>query len=138
MRVFLDTSAFAKRYVAEQGSGKVVKLCQQADSLVVCVICLPELISTLTRLLREKKITKADYRKLKGNVMKDLADIDICQITPDVLASVVSLLERNPLRAMDALHVACAAAVEADRFVSADHRQLTAARKAGLKIVDVS
>ncbi|MHB8348622.1 MAG: type II toxin-antitoxin system VapC family toxin [Acidiferrobacterales bacterium] len=138
MKVFLDTSAFAKRYVAEQGSAKVVKLCQQADSLVVCVICLPELISTLTRLLREKKITKADYRKLKGNVMKDLADIDICQITPDVLASVVSLLERNPLRAMDALHVACAAAVETDCFVSADRRQLTAARKAGIKIVDVS
>lgn len=138
MRVFLDTSAFAKRYVAEQGSAKVVKLCQQADSLVVCVICLPELISTLTRLLREKRITKADYRKLKGNVMKDLADVDICQITPDVLASVVSLLERNPLRAMDALHVACATAVETDRFVSADHRQLAAARKAGLKIVDVS
>ncbi|MHB1949944.1 MAG: type II toxin-antitoxin system VapC family toxin [Acidiferrobacteraceae bacterium] len=138
MRVFLDTSAFAKRYVAEQGSDKVVKVCQQADSLVVCVICLPELISTLTRLLREKKITKADYRTVKGNVMKDLADIDICQITPDVLASVVSLLERNPLRAMDALHVACAAVVEADCFVSADHRQLTAARKAGLKIADVS
>lgn len=138
MRVFLDTSAFAKRYVAEQGSDKVAELCQQADSLVVSVICLPELISTLSRLLREKKITKADYRKLKGDVMMDLADIDICQIIPDVLASVVSLLETNPLRAMDALHVACAVVVEADIFVSADHRQLAAARKAGLKIVDVS
>ncbi|MHB1528964.1 MAG: type II toxin-antitoxin system VapC family toxin [Acidiferrobacteraceae bacterium] len=138
MRVFLDTSALAKRYVAELGSTRVVKVCQQADSLAVCVICLPELISTLTRLVREKKITKADYRKLKGNVMKDLADIDICQITPDVLASGVSLLETNPLRAMDALHVACAVAVETDCFVSADHRQLAAARKTGLKIVDVS
>ena len=138
MRVFLDTSAFAKRYVAEQGSAKVLKLCQQADSLVVCVICVPELISTLTRILREKRITKADYRKVKGNVMNDLADIDICQITSDVLALAVSLLEANPLRATDALHVACAAAVETDRFVSADHRQLAAARKAGLKIIDVS
>lgn len=136
--MFLDTSALAKRYVAEQGSAKVVKVCQRADSLGVCVICLPELISTLTRLVREDKITKADYVKLKGHVMKDLADIDICQITPDVLASGVSLLETNPLRAMDALHVACAVAVETDCFVSADHRQLAAARKAGLKIVDVS
>jgi hypothetical protein len=138
MRVFLDTSALAKRYVVEPGSGKVVKVCQQADSLAVCVICLPELISTLTRLVREKKITKADYRTLKGNATTDLADIDICQLTPDVLATGVSLLETNPLRAMDALHVACAIAVETDRFVSADHRQLAAARKAGLKIVDVS
>ena len=127
MRTFLDTSAFAKRYVAEQGSAKALKLCQQADSLVVCVICVPELISTLTRILREKRITKADYRKAKGNFMNDMADIDICQITSDVLALAVSLLEANPLRAMDALHVACAAAVETDRFVSADHRQLAAA-----------
>lgn len=138
MKVFLDTSAFAKRYVAEQGSDKVIELCQQADSLVVSVICLPELISTLSRLLREKKLAKADYRKLKGDAMADMADVDICQFTPDILASVVSLLESHPLRAMDALHVACALIVEPDIFVSADHRQLSAAQKAGLKIVDVS
>lgn len=138
MKVFLDTSAFAKRYVVEQGLDEVMALCQQADSLVVSVICLPELVSTLSRLLREKKITKADYRKLKGAAMADLADIDICQITPGILASVVSLLESNPLRAMDAIHVGCALAVEPDIFVSADHRQLAAARKAGLKIADVS
>ena len=138
MRVFLDTSALAKRYVAEPGSARVVKTCQQATSVAVCVICLPELTSTLARLVREKKITKVDYRKLKGNVMTDLTDIDICQLTPDVLAAGVSLLETHPLRAMDALHVACAVAVETDRFVSADHRQLAAARKAGLNITDVS
>ena len=138
MRVFLDTSAFAKRYVAEQESDKVMALCQKADNLVVSVICLPELISTLSRLVREKKLAKADYRKLKGGAMADLADVDICQIAPEVMVSAVSLLESHPLRAMDALHVACALAVEPDMFVSADHRQLSAARKAGLKIVDVS
>ena len=75
---------------------------------------------------------------MKGDAMADLADVDICQLTPDVLASGVSLLESHPLRAMDALNVACAPAVAPDMFVSADHRQHSAARKAGLKIVDVS
>jgi predicted nucleic acid-binding protein len=88
--------------------------------------------------VREKKLSQADYLKLKGNAMADMADIDVCQLTPEVLASVVSLLELHPLRAMNALHVACALACKADVFVSADHRQLSAARKAGLKIVDVS
>ena len=138
MKVFLDTSAFAKRYVAEQGSDKVLELCQQADSLVVSVICLPELISTLSRLLREKKFAKADYQKLKAEAMADLVDADICLITPDILVSVVPLLETYPLRAMDALHIACALVVKPDIFISADHRQLSAARMAGLKIVDVS
>ncbi|MCM2289387.1 MAG: type II toxin-antitoxin system VapC family toxin [Sulfuritalea sp.] len=138
MKVFLDTSAFAKRYVAEPGSDKVLAQCQQADSLFVSVICLPELVSTLSRLVREKKLTKAAYLQLKGDAMADLADVDVCQITSKVLASVVSLLESHPLRAMDALHVACALACKPDVFVSADHRQLSAARKAGLKTADVS
>ena len=138
MKVFLDTSAFAKRYVAEQGSDKVIALCLKADSFVISVICLPELISTSSRLVREKKLSKAEYRKLKGDAMTDLVDVDICHITSEILVSVISLLESHPLRAMDGLHVACALAVKPDIFVSADHRQLSAARKAGLKIVDVS
>lgn len=138
MKVFLDTSAFAKRYIAEQGSDKVLALCHQAESLVVSVICLPELISTLSRLVREKALTRAAYRKLKGEAITDLEDADICQITPEILASVLSLLEQHPLRAMDALHLACALNYQTDAFVSADHRQLAAARKTGLKIVDVS
>ena len=138
MKVFLDTSAFAKRHVLEEGSDNVVALCRQADNLIVSVICLPELMSTLSRLVREKKLAKADYQKLKADAMADLVDVDICQITPAILASVVSLLESHPLRAMDALQVACALAVAPDRFVSADYRQLAAARKAGLNIVNVS
>ena len=138
MKVFLDTSAFAKRNVAEKGADKVMALCLKADSLVVSVVCLPELISTLSRPVREKKFTRTEYQKLKGEAMADLADVDICQIIADVLVSVVSLLESYPLRAMDAVHVACALAIKPDVFVSADHRQLSAARKAGLKTVDVS
>lgn len=138
MRLFLDTSAFAKRYIADQSSSKVSKLCEEADSLVISVICLPELVSTLSRLVREKKLVKSEYRKLKEKARADLEDIDVCQITTAVLDSAIPLLEDHPLRAMDALHLSCALAVEADVFVSADHRQLAAAKKSRLKIVDVS
>jgi hypothetical protein len=40
-------------------------VCQQADSLVVSVICLPEMISALSRLVREKKLASAAHRTLK-------------------------------------------------------------------------
>ncbi len=138
MKLFLDTSAFAKRYVTEQESDKVLAMCQEADRLFVSVICFLELTSTLCRLVREKKLARAAYRQLKSDAVADLADVDICQITPEVLAAVVSLLEAHPLRAMDALHVACALACQPDAFISADRQQLAAARKAGLRIVDVS
>lgn len=138
MKMFLDTSAFAKRYVAETGSDKVLELCNQADSLVVSAICYPELVSTLSRLVRENKFMRADYQKLKKNALADFADIDVCQITTRVLDSTISLLETYPLRTMDAIHVGCALAVEPDVFVSADRKQLDAAAKAGLKVIDVS
>ena len=138
MKVFFDTSAFAKRYVSEQGSDKVSSLCQQADSIIVSIICLPELISTLSRLVRETKIDDAQYLILKSNILTDLRDVDVCQLTPAVLNSVISLLESNQLRAMDAIHVACAQSVKADVFVSSDHRQLAAAQNTGLIVIDVS
>ena len=52
MRVFFDTSAFVKRYVEETGSVQVLDLCLQADTLVLSVILLPEVISTLCPLVR--------------------------------------------------------------------------------------
>jgi antitoxin (DNA-binding transcriptional repressor) of toxin-antitoxin stability system len=60
------------------------------------------------------------------------------QITRELLSSVVSLLELHPLRAMAGLHVACAIACAPDAFVSADQRQLSAARKAGLSVINAA
>jgi hypothetical protein len=137
MKLFLDSSAFAKRYVVEHGSDKVLALCQEANALIVSVICLPEFISTTTRLVREKKISQSNYRKLKENALADLIDVDIVPITPEVLKSATLLMESNILRAMDALHVACAAVAKPDVLVSADKRQLAAAKNMGFQIVDV-
>ena len=138
MKVFFDTSAFAKRYIAETGSDKVQNLCEKAERLAVSVICLPEILSTLTRLTREAKLTQAQYNMLKTNVLADLGDAEICEITTVVMSQVIRLLESNPLRAMDAIHLACALAYRPDVFVSADHRQIAAAKRARLKVVDVA
>ena len=51
MKIFFDTSAFVKRYATEPGSDDVMDLCRQADSLALSIICLPEMVSTLRRLL---------------------------------------------------------------------------------------
>ena len=138
MKLFLDTSALAKRYIAEPGTDKVLKLCRGATQLAVSVICLPEMISTLSRLVRERQLSVANYQALKSKLLVDLADADICEITTPVMGGVIQLLESNALRAMDAIHVACAVVYRADIFASADRRQLTAAKKAKLRVVDVS
>jgi len=137
MKVFFDTSAFVKRYVNETGSQQVIDICQNANALALSVICLPEIISTLRRLVREDKLSEEEYSQLKKSISTDLEDVDIIEIMPEVMSRVISCLETHSLRAMDAIHLGCALAYAPDQFVSSDQRQIQAARAIGLTVVEV-
>ena len=125
--MLVDSSAFAKRYVREVGSEKLDDILQNASELALCVILLPEIISGLNRRLREGALTGKDYQKAKKFLMDDLHDTTVLQLTPAVISQAVKLLENNLLRAMDALHVACAIEWNAELFVTSDKRQFDAA-----------
>ena len=133
MKTFFDPSTFAKRYVEENGSQLVDDICQEASELSLSVLCVPEIISALNRRIREKRLSRQDYVAVKQSLSGDVRDAVIINLTPEVIATSTSLLEASPLRAMDALHIACALESGADLFVSSDKKQITAARKAGLE-----
>jgi predicted nucleic acid-binding protein len=137
MKVFFDSSAFAKRYIEEPGSDTVENLCAQATMLGVSSICLPEIISALCRLKRDSIITKNQYDGAKDTLLRDFEDISVCNITPSVIGQTIHILETNTLRTLDALHIGCTLEWESDVFVSSDIRQISAAKKAGLKTVKV-
>lgn len=137
MRVFFDTSAFVKRYIAENGTDTVLDWCQRATEIGLSAIAIPELISAFCRLQRGNKITSDQYQQLKASLLADVEDIAIGDLTPIVLAHTVSSLENNVLRAMDAIHIGSAIALECDKFISADQRQLAAAERAGLSVAAV-
>ena len=138
MRIFFDTSALTKRYVEEEGSEKVRALCAEAEALGVSSLVLPELVSTLCRLVREGRLSSENYRSLKSSVQADLSDADLCDISQDVFEQALRCLELHPLRTLDALHVASALVYQPDLFVSADRRQTEAAHREGLAVVDLS
>ncbi|MFP4573886.1 MAG: type II toxin-antitoxin system VapC family toxin [Desulfobacterales bacterium] len=133
MRLAVDSSSFAKRYIQEEGSGKLEDLLQDASEMALCVILVPELVSGLNRRLREGALNDKDYRKAKKLLMEDVRDATVLQLTPAVISRSVKLLEDNILRAMDALHVACALEWKTDLFVTSDRKQLKAAIKSGLQ-----
>ena len=137
MKVFFDSSAFAKRYIMEPGSDKVEKICSQSAMLGVSSICLPEIISALCRLRRQSVITKDQYEIAKLALLRDLEDALICNITPSVIKQSIQILESSKVRSLDALHIACALEFEAEAFVSSDIQQLSAAKRAGLKVLGV-
>ncbi len=132
MKLLVDSSAFAKRYVQEEGSEDIDLFLQRASDLALCIILVPEIISGLNRRLREGFLSKRDYRKAKTQLLEDVHDATVIQLTPSVISHSVKLLENNVLRSMDAFHVACALEWTADLFVTSDKRQLIAAENAGL------
>lgn len=137
MRVFFDPSAFAKRYIAESGTADVLDWCDRADELALSVVAVPELISAFRRLVRESRLTEAQYRRIKTGLMADLADVLLCDTSPQAIQHAVSALEARALRGMDALHLGAALVVSADVFVSADKRQCAAAQARGLRVAAV-
>ena len=137
MRVFFDSSAFVKRYVREAGTDAVLAWCDQASELCLSGIALPEIVSAFCRLQREERISPLQYRQLKGQLLADIADAAVGDLTPEVIRHAIVGLEKNVLRGMDAIHLGSALALQADVFVSADARQCAAAEKAGLRVIQV-
>ena len=134
MKVFFDTSSFVKRFVDEVGSKEVDNITQKSSEIGLSIIFVPEIISALNRKLRSEFITKETYLGLKNDVLEDIEDADIINLTPSVLKKTTELLEENTLRSLDAIHIACAIEWQAELFVSSDERQITAAIKADLKV----
>ena len=133
MKTFFDASAFAKRYFEEPGSQLVDDICLNAKEVSISAICVPEIISALNRRVREKSLSRQNYVTIKQHLSDDVRDTVIVNLIPEVIVTSTKLLEASPLRAMDVLHVACALVWDAELFVSSDKRQITAAKKAGLK-----
>ncbi len=134
MRIFFDSSAFAKRFIEESGSDEVEKLCMNARAISLSSICFPEIISALNRRLREKVLSRKQYSVIKNRMIEEFEDIEIINLIPEVISKSISLLEKNNLRTLDALHLASAILWNSDLFVSADQRQMAAAKKSGLKV----
>lgn len=133
MRAFFDSSSLAKRYVQEAGSRRVDALLRQASELAVCILLVPEIVSGLRRRVREGVLSVEAYRKAMGQLLDDIGDATVLQITPAVVSRSLVLLETHPLRAMDALHVGCAREWQADLFVTSDRTQSAAASGSGLE-----
>jgi predicted nucleic acid-binding protein len=133
MRVFLDSSGLAKRYIREPGSDAVQAILAEANEAAVSLIAPPEIVSALNRLRRQSALGDEQYVQAKGALFSDLEDMGVLNLTVQVVQSAIGLLERFPLRSLDALHVACALEWPADLFVTADRRQLAAAAASGLR-----
>jgi len=141
---FVDTSALAKRYVAETGSIWVRSwiLPKFSNTIVISRITTIEIISLLARKQREGILTAAEILRVRNNFFAHVQTQYITVGFEERMLKVSRrLLLKYSLRTLDAIQLA--SALDAKQtlgilptFVSADTRLLTAASAEGLPIDD--
>ena len=127
MRVAIDTSVLVKRYVAIQGGAAVQLTFDEATSVHIAHHCRVEMHSAFNRMRQTLQITPTVYRAAVADFEKELVDFEVSPWT-----RAIALLAGSNLHAMDALHVAAALAIDAERFVTSDERQWQAAKRANI------
>ena len=133
MRVFLDSSALAKKYIAEKGSERILALWQEAEDVSLSILCVPEVLSACNRLRREKKLDQRGYQAIKDGFFRDLEDTNLVNVVPTIIEGAVNCLEGGTIRTLDAIHVASAMSIGSELFVTSDPRQAQGARAMKLK-----
>lgn len=143
---YLDTSALIKRYVDEVGSDwvRATLSAQPPPSAVVVHLVIVEVTSALTRRVREGTLIPTEYTQVQNAFRSDcLHEYEIVTAVGDVIDQANRLLEKYPLRAYDAVHLATAAVTNQQlvannlaplTFISADDSLNDAASAEGLAV----
>ena len=132
---FLESSAFAKLFVLEQGSGPLIHMLEKvADpQKLVSALASLEVRSAIRRRQREGDIPPVDAEHALDNVRSETLRIVEQPVSPAVIDVAKLVLDSHPLRAMDALHLATCIVMRDTLqvsdicFVSADDSLLKAA-----------
>ena len=138
---YFDTSVLVKRYVVEKGSRQARNLLRR-HRFVSSVITPLETVSALSRRRAMGEINDKDFASVLVWIRVDRAYWELVEVTASVLGRAEELLQKLPLRTLDALHLASAAAFQSAsgipiRFVTADVRQADAAQDRGMEVIRV-
>ncbi len=138
MWAYFDTSALVKRYVDEAGRRDVLRLLRRHE-VATSAIMPVELRSALRRRVTEGTLDEERVPEILKRVAAERGFWALIDVGSEVLATAETLVAEQPLRALDAIHVASAQflagriAVPELVFVSADARQTAAAAAVGMR-----
>lgn len=136
---YFDTSAFAKRYVAEAGSDRVdAFLAGHDDDCVISPLVTTEFESILQRLMRQRLLSGDYAAQARAHLSNDLTGA-VWAMHPFETASFqrASRLLREletPLATLDALHLACAIELGCTGLATYDQQLARAAAASGLLV----
>ena len=137
---FVDTSAWAKRYVPEPESEQFDAWFAASAPITVSALGQVELASVLQKMARSGRLGFTGIDGVRALVNRDIsAGFVAIQPWPpnafDVACGLVALHSQFGLRSLDALQLACAQAVACRQFATADRKLALAARASGFEVL---
>lgn len=135
--VYMDTSALLKLCVLETGSDLAVAVWKGADALVTSRIADAEARSVLASAERIGRIDAAPAAQARDRWAELWPGLAKVEASAQVMERAGELVDRRPLRAGDAIHLASALllADAAPLFVAWDRRLAAAGRAEGLTVL---
>lgn len=138
MTLYLDTSAFVKLLVAEEGSDAVHASAADASALVTSHLTFVEIHSALARMLAGGRLTRRVHQRQRDAFRALWDDVVVVPADDHVLERAASLAERHQLRGFDAVQLSSAVELLAAgdaRFASWDERLNVAAARERLQLI---
>ena len=137
--LYCDTSALLKLYVREPGSDDFNRTVEGRDDLVVSDLAITEVVSALSRQLRQGSVTRERIHRVLQDIVGrcDGGTYQRVELTREVhrrAEHFLMSLTAIPLRAGDALHLALATWAHAASMASFDVHLRAAAHAVGLVI----
>ena len=108
MIVYADSSALAKRYISESGSGEVETLLRLAEVVGTGLITRAEVSAALARLVRTGALRRQVAETILKVFRKHWLELTTIQLTEALVAEADSLAWEQDLRGYDAVHLASA------------------------------
>ncbi len=144
MTTYIDSSVLVAVYVPERFSASARRTLSHVPQVPYTLLHELEVANAFALLLGRRSITVAEHRAIGAQVRDDVEAQRLVPTAvdwPQTFAGACELSQScTPTlltRSLDLLHVAAAGAIGCKVFVSADDRQLAAAKAAGLKAVDI-
>jgi predicted nucleic acid-binding protein len=138
--LYLDTSALIRLYTAEPGLAQVQNEMQASSGAIAHVLTYVEAHSALAGRLRRRLLKRADYARAVGTFETDWANTAHVTVDQALIQQAGDLVQKHPLRAFDAVHLAAAIALAplGVRFMTFDRelwRAASAELPSGLLVV---
>ncbi len=142
MPYFIDSSALIKRYHYETGTEVIDEIIEKEYSQIfISSVTLIEVIATLRRKVKERKISKNRFLKLKGVFLYDVEKMyTLIPLDDSVLADALHIAEKYGCKSLDSLQLSSALKAKLIEgeiiFVCADKQLLKYAKKEGFETLN--